>query len=48
MIDTISEDTTINTNIIPIWYQYGDAGHDMTETSYINVYADRNQLNVGE
>lgn len=48
MIDTITEDTTINTNIIPIWYQYGDAGHDMTETSYINVYADRNQLNVGE
>ena len=44
MIDTVTEDATINTNIIPIWYQYGDAGQDMTEVSYINVYADRNQI----
>ena len=44
MIDTVTEDATINTNIIPIWYQYGDAGQNMTETSYINVYADRNQI----
>ena len=43
-MDTITEHSTINTNIIPIWYQYGDAGQDLTEVSYINVYADRNQI----